>query len=466
MRRKERHVAIILPVHNSKKHLPAAVESILKNTKYPYWKLYIVESASTDGTAEWCDEIEKKHPDRIIVIHEKERRGITAAINVGIAHTSDEDIYLTQDDVILPELYGRDWLDEFVAVCDNEGDDVGIITTIRGGRKSGEDYIKGFHWFGTWSLYIPRETIAKVGVLDENFYPGPGDDIDYSYRVSKRGLRRLIINFWVDHHRRTEHMNDDIEFTKKKNAGYFRRKHELKPSWSEFEFNGEKLLLDDRSFEIGGTFNEKKEVEDIQYHKRIQKMLKLFKDDDIFIDVGAHIGFACLFLQKGTAICIEPTPETCKILKENCFHNHIGRKLKVLNGAAYDREVDYVIIERENPGLNYIQPFESEEELENIKKNLDKGKDKGVIVAERKTIVLDNFFKEMEGNLQILKIDTEGKDNEVIRGSMELIKKHRPVVIVENAQDMKQFFLDLNYKEGHVSINTIWYPEEKEEFVK
>ncbi len=67
----------------------------------------------------------------------------------------------------------------------------------------------------------------KEMFFDEMFTPGPGDDLDVSYRVCKAGLRIFQANFWVDHHRQTENFNDNIEEQITKNAKYFRKKHKV-----------------------------------------------------------------------------------------------------------------------------------------------------------------------------------------------------------------------------------------------
>lgn len=223
---KNKKVAIIIPVHNSGIHLKAAVESIIQNTKYNY-KLIIVESESTDGTAEYCDELAINYEGLVEVYHTK-REGITKAINFGIKKAGELDIYLTQDDVIIPNLYKRDWLDIIVQV--SKMDNCGAVTTIRAGGISGPTYLDGLRWTGTWSLFLPRKTINQIGLFDEKFSPGPGDDIDYSYRICKAGLYIYESNFWVDHHRMTENFNDQGDFIAK-NAKYFRKKFKL----GEFE---------------------------------------------------------------------------------------------------------------------------------------------------------------------------------------------------------------------------------------
>lgn len=215
-------VVIVMCTHNGGGHIKHAVRSIVQNTQYPY-KLIIVESESTDGTDKVVDIWEEQFPDLIKVYHTK-KEGLIKAMNFGIEKAGNHDVYLTQDDVIIPKLYGRDWLTTLVHVSKMEN--CGLVTTIRGGGISGVDYIDGLHWAGTWSLYIPYRTRQLIGLFDEAYSPGCGDDIDYSYRVYKEGLLIYEANFWVDHHRAGEHYNED-EKIKKEHAYYFRKKHKL-----------------------------------------------------------------------------------------------------------------------------------------------------------------------------------------------------------------------------------------------
>ena len=214
-------IAIVMCTHNGGEHIKHALKSIVDNTKYPY-KLIIIESESTDGTDELVDIWAKQYQQ--VEVHHTKKEGLIKAMNFGIRRAGELDVYITQDDVIIPKLYKRDWLD--ILVQSSKIDKCGIVTTIEGGGISGPDYIDGFRWVGTWSLFIPYLTRNKIGVFDEEFNPGCGDDIDYTYRVIQAGLNVLEAPFWVDHHRTGEHYNED-EQMKQDHALYFRKKHKL-----------------------------------------------------------------------------------------------------------------------------------------------------------------------------------------------------------------------------------------------
>jgi len=221
-----RKVAIVMITRNSKEHIKSAINSIISNTRYPH-KLIIIEAESTDGTANICNQYATVYPN--IEVHHIKNIGPLKAINYGLEVVKPYDVYLTHDDVIHPQLYRKDWLTEFVASAYKENS--AGATALNGFGVSGPDYIDNFQWIGTWSWYIRRRTIDKIGYFDENFGNGMGDDIDYSYRIFKAGLKMHVAEVYVEHHRMTGRSGSDVteeaEKIKKKNALYFRSKHKL-----------------------------------------------------------------------------------------------------------------------------------------------------------------------------------------------------------------------------------------------
>lgn len=413
-------VSIILPCYNSGEHLKYAIESIINNTKHPY-ELILVESESTDGTDKVCDEFAKR--DNIRVFHTK-KEGITKAINFAIDQT-DNDVYLTQDDVILPNLYGRDWLETLVNFSKQEN--CGVVTTINAGGVSGREYLNGFRWVGTWSLYIPRKTINKIGKLDELFSPGPGDDVDYSYRIVKAGLEIIQANFWVDHHRMTENFNDQPILCMR-GAKKFREKHNIKPFWEEVKINDKIYFLDERTLNkehaiinSSGNYNDQETMTEIE---------NLTKDmNGIFLDVGAQLGMMSL-VSNIPSIAIEPNLEIQEIIINNLYIN--SKNYRIIPLPASDRVFNYEFIKKEPTGTSTIKETDD--------------------TTKPKTFLLD-ILKDMP--ISLIKIDVESQDPQVIKGAKELIKLHKPKIIVETADE--ELFKELNYKKTKaLGINQLW----------
>jgi GT2 family glycosyltransferase len=218
---------IAIPVYNDKEGLQRNIESIYNSTTHPF-DLIIIESESTDGSAEYVDELVKNYPD-IGVIHTK-KEGPMKAMNLAfkIALERKQDLYFTQTDAVHYKMFDQDWLLKYVCLAMHE--DCGILTCWGGGDYAHDNYVDGFYWIAGHSTYIPLKTIERLGGYDENFEIGWGADIEYTYRIVNAGLRIYFIDYWVYHHRNTHHLNDrrsNINEIDERNSEYFRRKYNL-----------------------------------------------------------------------------------------------------------------------------------------------------------------------------------------------------------------------------------------------
>ena len=200
-----------IPVYNDLKNFKEAINSFMKSTiSYDY--IYIIESQSTDGTAEYCDKLHKKYPDKIFIL-KTPKLGPLHAYNEIFKQAKKEkaDLFLFQSDVTFPKCHNRDWLKEMQDVSKLE--ECGIVTCYGGGGQSGPDFIDSFYWVGAWTTCIPYKTIKKIGGYDMNIPMGYGVDIDYSYAINQAGLKVYVINYWVDHHPdyRKNHQHEKVD---------------------------------------------------------------------------------------------------------------------------------------------------------------------------------------------------------------------------------------------------------------
>jgi len=79
-------ISAIVPIYNERASLPGVIEQIdgFLAAHFADYEIIIVESGSTDGTAEACDELPSRLP-RVRVIHEGGRNGLGNAIRTGAA---------------------------------------------------------------------------------------------------------------------------------------------------------------------------------------------------------------------------------------------------------------------------------------------------------------------------------------------------------------------------------------------
>lgn len=200
-------VDIIIPTFNNLNYLQACIESIRKNTDWPY--NIIVVNSGTDGTAAWLGD----QPD-VIAVNSKERLHFSAANNAGIRVAKEPYVCLLNDDTIvsegwLPALMHEAMKPGVGAVgpfsnCDktwlhNEpivagGVDLhpgmaleevqGVLPEIYKWRHRKEVHSRG--WVAFYATLIPRAVIDKVGLLDEGFKSGD-EDLDYCRRIGQAG---------------------------------------------------------------------------------------------------------------------------------------------------------------------------------------------------------------------------------------------------------------------------------------
>ena len=95
----ENLVSIIVPVYDVAEYLDDCLESVVNQT-YDNIEIILVDDASTDSSAEKCDEWMRKDR-RITVIHKEKNEGLSAARNTGLSQAHGEYIsFVDSDDVI------------------------------------------------------------------------------------------------------------------------------------------------------------------------------------------------------------------------------------------------------------------------------------------------------------------------------------------------------------------------------
>lgn len=210
-------VDIIIPTYNNLEYLKACIESIRKNTDWPY--NLIVVNSGTDGTAEWL----AQQPD-VTAHNSPTRLHFSAANNVGLRTGTAPYVCLLNDDVIVAEGWlpalmheamkpgvgavgpfsncDQGWTHQEKVVVDGKDLRPGmtlpevqsIIPSIYKWRHKKEIHHRG--WVAFYCTLIPRAAIDAVGVLDEGFKSGD-EDLDYCRRLGQAGfsLRQTYDSF-------------------------------------------------------------------------------------------------------------------------------------------------------------------------------------------------------------------------------------------------------------------------------
>lgn len=194
-------VTVLLAVYNGLPYLPAAIESVLRQT-FTDFELLIVDDASTDGSAA-C--VEAYHDPRIRLVRHEVNRGQTASLNRGLALAQGTYIArLDADDVCAPERLERQtrFLDQHPDVAVVGARMMGVDAAGRRTERLGREVRDGatlIAWLlvgvcplGHPSVMFRRSAVADVGNYDEAF--AIGQDYDLWIRLAVRRHAAYVLD--------------------------------------------------------------------------------------------------------------------------------------------------------------------------------------------------------------------------------------------------------------------------------
>lgn len=198
--------SIIILNYNTLEILWECIESVLLKTRYPY-ELIVVDNASTDRSVPWL-----KTQKYLRLIANKQNLGWTKGNNVGIRRARGKHIVLMNSDIIVK---ADTWLNEMVKCARrrNVGTvgakllyPTGRVQHVGGGIHRGNPFhpfdgapadlpeanVNRDVPFNTGAvLLISRDTLEKVGLLDESYPLGYGD-VDYGLKCVEAGLKNVV----------------------------------------------------------------------------------------------------------------------------------------------------------------------------------------------------------------------------------------------------------------------------------
>lgn len=159
-------------------------------------------------------------------------------------------------------------------------------------------------------------------------------------------------------------------------------------------------------------------------------MQRLIRPDDAVIDVGANIGFHTVTMAraaaKGRVYAFEPVSEMLEQNALNCTLNGLDN-VTFFDCALGDRS------ERRNMHVSV-----GNADLQGTNTLIDESHHLAARDARYETravsvIRLDDLAAQLDlkPRLGFMKIDTEGFDTHVLEGALQLIRTHRPVMLVE-----------------------------------
>lgn len=209
-------VVISIVTYNNFETLVKCIESILNNTDYSTYEIVITNNYPKHHKKinDYVKKLNKKHKN-ISCINNKENEFFITPNNRVMESYADSDILLVNDDI---EIISKCWLSNLYSAAYSEGNVacVGGKTVFPNGllaEAGAELYNDGFgrnigrnddpnkdiyktrRYVGYVSgclMYMRRDAIEEIGLLDQDLFPMYYEDSDWQYRAHLKGLKSIF----------------------------------------------------------------------------------------------------------------------------------------------------------------------------------------------------------------------------------------------------------------------------------
>ncbi len=201
---------IILPVCDQYKFTKPCIESIFKNTFFPY-RLIVINNGPSPEMRAFLDNLKAPESAEITIIHNSRNMGWVDSINMGIRISRAPFVCFQNDDTLVT----AGWLGKMVDILNKNGmfglinptwegkpdrlsvDEYnGRLESINRGSYTETDWCRGF------CVVIKRDVIDKIGEIDNIYSPAYFDDVDYSVSAINAGFLCLrALDTYVHHYR-------------------------------------------------------------------------------------------------------------------------------------------------------------------------------------------------------------------------------------------------------------------------
>ncbi len=264
---KEYKVSIIIASYNNFMLLRNCLNSLENCTHGINYEVIIIDNNSDEGTVSYLRSLKKAN---YTIIFNKENLGFAKANNQGMKIAVGDYLVLLNNDTEVT----NNWLDELIAVAESD-EEIGIVGSLlffpdgkhvqHAGVRVASNGCGGLWAYHTHSMeyysdhfkdikteqfqavtaacmLVNKNTITKIGLLDESFINGY-EDVDFCFRANKNGLKVFLAHkSKVYHHESVSKGREDYAMH---NQSYLDEKWVgiIKPDASFMHFISERILI-------------------------------------------------------------------------------------------------------------------------------------------------------------------------------------------------------------------------------
>ena len=210
-------VDVIIPIYNALNWLKLCVDAIFKTTNYNILgTVYLINDCSSEDMSDYLIEVQKKYGSFIKVINNKNNMGFIKTCNKGLSMFKNEYVVLLNSDCIL----SKNALEK-MANHMQKNNKIGLLcppatvaSNLSYSIPEGMNYMqinslfeKNFYGKNYdactvvgYCLMISKKCIEQVGLLDEVYGRGYGEESDYQFKAMQKGFKaKVCIDTFVYH---------------------------------------------------------------------------------------------------------------------------------------------------------------------------------------------------------------------------------------------------------------------------
>lgn len=269
-------VSVIIPIYNAYEETCNCIQSVLLNTNVDY-ELVLIDDCSTDKRISQLLDMLENIPF-IKIIRNQENQGFVKNVNLGLTTTENDVVLLNSDTIVTPRwlthltfsAYSKDDIATVTPFCNASDISIPELGELEDqiflnknayqlNKLSNYRYLTSPTGNG-FCLFIKREVIDEIGLFDEDFGRGYGEESDFTQRAVKAGYRNIRNDsVFVYHKRHASFSEETSNQLKIDNRKLLEQKHEnIFRDWDVFA----------NSVEVKHTL------------ENIRKTLKAYKDSE------------------------------------------------------------------------------------------------------------------------------------------------------------------------------------------
>lgn len=178
-------ISIVVPTYNHLSDcLKPCLDSVAKYTNLEDVEVIVVANGCKDGTEEYVKSL--GHPFKLVWFDEG--LGFTKAANEGIKRALGEYVVLLNNDTVILDYAPKNtWINLMLAPFSDD-DKVGITGPLELYDSYADERVMIF-----FCVCIKKKLFDEIGLLDESYSPGGGEDICFSVEARLRGYKQVVV---------------------------------------------------------------------------------------------------------------------------------------------------------------------------------------------------------------------------------------------------------------------------------